>query len=166
MTRLRFFSILAVAAALIAVLAAEPRPASALSCSAQNPDQCGTCNALRGAYQGADIVNAKVVRGRSVWTPLYAAYFKDCPDLAQAFLSDGANPAVGGMEGDMLATVISWDRWEVNKRAAWVRMLIRAGARLDQPKITGQTTRERLRDRYGPREDIVTLVTFAEREGG
>lgn len=153
-------------ALLMAVLAGTPQPASALSCSAQNPDRCSTCDALRGAYQGEDVSTTKIVRGRSVWTPLYAAYFRDCPDLAQAFLSDGANPAVGGMEGDMLATLISWDRWEVKKRAAWVRMLVRAGARLDSPKITGQTTRERLNDRYGPREDIVTLVNFAEREGG
>jgi hypothetical protein len=162
------FRLIAPAAAMIAllVLASAPKPAAALSCSIENPDRCGTCNALRGAYAGQDVSATKVVRGRSVWTPLYAAYFRDCPDLAQAYISDGAHPAVGGMEGDLLATVISWDRWEVNKRAAWVRMLVRAGAKLDQPKITGQTTRERLRDRYGPREDIVTLIEFAEREGG
>ncbi len=82
------------------------------------------------------------------------------------YLELGANPAVGGMEGDMLATVISWDRWEVEQRSLWVKMLVLAGARLDAPPITKRTTRERLMQEYGKRDDIMALIKVAEQNGG
>lgn len=145
---------------------AQPTPATALECDDKNPDYCATCEELRRAYSGQDVSTFKQVRGRSVWTPLYAAYFKNCMDLATAYLSRGAHPAIGGMEGDMLASVISWDRWEVPERAQWVRLLVQAGARLDSPKITDRTTRERLMGDYGPRDDIMQLIAIAEEAGG
>lgn len=145
-----------------------PPEAHALKCNTKNPDSCETCEELAKAY-GNEYKNAKVVRGRSVWTPLYAAYFKNCPNLATTFLQGGAHPAVGGMEGDMLATVISWDRFEVEERSKWVLMLIRAGARLDSPAITGKTSRQRLMTivaDYGGRDDILQLIKYAEDAGG
>lgn len=140
-------------------------PAQALECNDQNPDYCSKCEDLDKAYKGKDI-NSILVRGRSVWTPLYAAYFRDCPKIAVRYLELGANPAVGGMEGDMLATVISWDRWEVEQRSLWVKMLVLAGARLDAPPITKRTTRERLMQEYGKRDDIMALIKVAEQNGG
>lgn len=142
------------------------RDAAALECNEKNPDICTTCEELRKAYSGGDIKSIRQVRGRSVWTPLYAAYFKDCPELAARYLGMGVHPAVGGMEGDLLATVISWDRWEVPKRAEWVQMLVRGGARLDSPPITDRTTRQRLMQEYGQRDDIMALIKIAEDAGG
>lgn len=146
-------------------LVLQAQPAQALECSDQDPDYCMKCEDLDKAYKGKDM-NAILVRGRSVWTPLYAAYFRDCPKLAVRYLELGANPAVGGMEGDMLATVISWDRWEVEQRSLWVKMLVLAGAKLDAPPITKRTTRERLMQEYGKRDDIMTLIKVAEQNGG
>jgi hypothetical protein len=150
---------------LTGVLLLQSRPAVALECNDQNPDYCTKCEDLEKAYKGKD-VNSILVRGRSVWTPLYAAYFRDCPKIAVRYLELGANPAVGGMEGDMLATVISWDRWEVEKRSLWVKMLVLAGAKLDSPPITKRTSRERLMQEYGKRDDIMALIKFAEQNGG
>lgn len=144
----------------------DARDATALECNAKNPDICGTCEELRKAYSGSDIKTVRQIRGRSVWTPLYSAYFKDCPDLAARYIGMGAHPAIGGMEGDMLASVISWDRWEVPKRAEWVQMLVKAGARLDRPPITDRTTRQRLMQEYGQRDDIMALIKIAEEAGG
>ncbi|MDW3203965.1 MAG: hypothetical protein R8L07_00365 [Alphaproteobacteria bacterium] len=143
-----------------------PKDAAALECNEKNPDICATCEDLRKAYSGADIKSVRQIRGRSVWTPLYSAYFKDCPELATRYISMGAHPAIGGMEGDMLASVISWDRWEVPKRAEWVVMLVKAGARLDRPPITDRTTRQRLMQEYGQRDDIMALIKIAEDAGG
>lgn len=161
------FRIVLAAFAFLMLVGAPPtaRQAAALECNSKNPDVCGTCEELRKAYSGTD-VNTRAVRGRSVWSPLYAAYFKNCQDLALRFLEAGAHPAVGGMEGDLLATVISWDRWEVPERAIWVQILVRAGARLDSPPITQRTTRQRLMQEYGPRPDIVELIGIAEQAGG
>ncbi|MEQ8441558.1 MAG: hypothetical protein RIM33_03170 [Alphaproteobacteria bacterium] len=137
----------------------------ALECDERNPDYCTTCEEVRRAYSGQD-VNITQVRGRSVWTPLYAAYFRGCLELAQSYLERGALPQIGGMEGDMLATVISWDRWEVPERGEWVELLVNAGARLDEPPITQRTTRERLMQEYGQRQDIMQLIDIAEQAGG
>jgi len=151
--------------AVFAVSILQGGDARALECDERNPDYCDTCEDVRRAYSGQD-VNLVHVRGRSVWTPLYSAYFRDCPELAQSYLSRGARPQVGGMEGDMLATVISWDRWEIPQREQWVRMLINAGARLDEPPITQRTTRERLMQEYGHRQDVLQLISIAEQAGG
>jgi len=189
--------------AVFAVSILEGGDARALECDERNPDYCDTCEDVRRAYSGQDVnlvhvrgrsvwtplysayfrdcpelaqsylsrgarpqVGGMHVRGRSVWTPLYSAYFRDCPELAQSYLSRGARPQVGGMEGDMLATVISWDRWEIPQREQWVRMLINAGARLDEPPITQRTTRERLMQEYGHRQDVLQLISIAEQAGG
>jgi hypothetical protein len=149
-------------------LLSAPPEAHALKCNSQNPDSCETCEDLEKAYAN-QYRGVQVVRGRSVWTPIYAAYFRNCPALAQTYLQGGARAAVGGMEGDMLATVISWDRFEVEERRKWVLMLVRAGAKLDSPKITGMTTRERLMGivaDYGGRDDIMQLIAYAEQSGG
>lgn len=165
---MRHFLTTGTAALLLAGLFAvtQPTPALALECDDKNPDYCGTCEELRRAYSGRDVSSFKQVRGRSVWTPLYAAYFKNCMELASKFIQSGAHPAIGGMEGDMLASVISWDRWEVPERAKWVQLLVQSGARLDSPKITDRTTRERLMGDYGPRDDIMELIAIAEEAGG
>ncbi len=144
---------------------AYPRPAQALECSLTDPDYCVKCLDIEKLYKGRDI-NHRTVRGRSVWSPLYAAYFRDCPEVAVRFIQLGAHPAIGGMEGDLLATVISWDRWEVEKRSVWVKMLVLGGARLDSPPITNRTTRDRLMQEYGPRDDISALIRIAEEAGG
>lgn len=140
-------------------------PAYALECSVDDPDYCTTCEKLEKVYFSED-KNYSQIRGRSVWTPLYAAYFRDCLALATSYLNAGAHPAIGGMEGDMLATVISWDRFEVDQRKTWVELLVRAGARLDSPEISGRTTRNRLMQEYGPRDDIMQLIKIAEAAGG
>lgn len=140
-------------------------PAHALECSVDDPDYCNTCEKLQKVYFSED-KNYSQIRGRSVWTPLYAAYFRDCLSLATSYLNAGAHPAIGGMEGDLLATVISWDRWEVEQRRAWVELLVRAGARLDSPEISGRTTRDRLIQEYGRRDDIMQLIGIAQAAGG
>lgn len=112
-------------------------------CSVAYPEHCKNCAALADIYKHAD-ANTRTIRGRAVWTPLYAAYFKDCPDLAKRLLERGAHPSIGGGEGDLLATVVSWDRFEFDKHVAWVRLLVAKGASLDKPKINGKTPRQRL----------------------
>lgn len=137
------------------------QPVHALACSVNNPDACRTCEEVRKAYSGQDF-NVRAIRGRAVWTPVYTAYFKNCFDLAARYVSFGADPRIGGMEGDMLATVISWDRFDVPERSKWVKILVDAGARLDSPPISGRTTRDRLMQEYGPRDDIMQLIQYAE----
>ena len=153
--------VMAIAGLALWLGAAMGTPALALTCNVNNPDNCRTCEDVRKAYSGQDF-NVRAIRGRAVWTPVYTAYFKDCFDLAQRYVSFGADPRVGGMEGDMLATVISWDRFEIPERSKWVKMLVDAGARLDSPPISGRSTRDRLLQEYGPRPDIVQLIQYAE----
>ena len=136
-------------------------PAQALVCNVNNPDACKTCEDVRKAYSGQDF-NVRAIRGRAVWTPVYTAYFKDCFDLATRYVNFGADPRIGGMEGDMLATVISWDRFDVPERSKWVKILVDAGARVDGPPISGRSTRDRLMQEYGPRQDIMQLIQYAE----
>lgn len=150
----------------LALSAASGKPAAALECNDKNPEVCQTCDDLRKAYSGADITTIRSVRGRSVWTPLYAAYFKDCYDLAQSYLQQGTHPAIGGAEGDLLATVIGWDRFEVEERSKWVRLLVQFGAKLDSPPITNRTSRQRVLDEYGQRNDVMQLIAVAEQAGG
>ena len=145
----------------LTLVALAPRPAGALQCSTRYPEACGTCEQVARIYRNAGMDRA-VQRGRAIWTPVYAAYFHDCPAVAEDFLRDGASPALGGAEGDLLGTVILWPRFEPETRAVWARRLIDHGARLDHRGLDGLETGERLRRAAETDQDAADILRMIE----
>ena len=138
-----------------------PRPAEALKCSSRYPEACVTCEQVRGAYENVGMDRAER-RGRAVWTPVYTAYFHDCPALAEVFLRDGASPALGGAEGDLLGTVVLWQRFDPDVRLAWARKLIDHGATLEHRGLDGLETGERLRLAAETDQDVREILRMIE----
>lgn len=130
--------------------------AQAMQCKPAYPEFCAGCAEVEGAFAGAP-ADLAIVRGRAVWTPLYAAYFHDCPDQARAFLERGADPNLGGDHGDMLSTIVLWDRLAEDRRLDWARLLLDHGARLDFVARDGVGVRARLTREAAGRPDVARL---------
>lgn len=129
----------------------------AMQCKASYPEFCATCADIASVYRD-EPVDLAVVRGRAVWTPLYAAYFHDCPDQARAFLQRGADPNVGGDHGDLLGTVALWDRFAEDRRGDWLALLAAHGARLDFVGRDGMTAEARIEAAAAERPDVARLL--------
>lgn len=115
----------------------------ALQCSPRFPEACQSCSELERAFRH-HLFGKPVQRARAVWTPIYAAYFHDCADLARNWLNQGASAFSGGEQGDLLATVVMWDRFGYTHRRDWAKLLVDHGASLDHKGLDGVTTGARL----------------------
>lgn len=144
------------ASLLLAGMVAAP-PANALQCSARFPEVCQSCAEVEAVFRARPDLPPRQ-RGHAVWTPLYAAYFHDCYALAQRYLDRGQSPSLGGNEGDLLATIVQWNRFDYTYRRAWARMLVAHGAGLDTTGLDGLTTRERLTQAAANDPDIARLL--------
>lgn len=141
---------------------AAPSPASALQCSASFPEVCQSCVEVDAAFRARPDLPPRQ-RGKAIWTPLYAAYFHDCYALARRYLDRGQSPSLGGDEGDLLATIVLWDRFDYTYRRAWAKMLVEHGANLDATGLDGRTTRDRLTQSAANDPDIARLLGDIQR---
>jgi len=116
----------------------------ALQCSPRFPEACLSCRDIERAFR-QHLSDKPVLRARAVWTPIYAAYFHDCFDLAQGWLKQGVSASRGGEQDDLLATIVLWDRFGYVHRRDWAKLLVDHGARLDHKGLDGMTTGARLR---------------------
>jgi hypothetical protein len=96
-------------------------------CGIESPMRCDNCEVLAQVLTDAD-PNFQEFDAEVVWTPLYMAYFRNCLVLAKRLLGDGADPNVGGADGDLLATVASWPRHGEDVSVKWVKLLLSHGA--------------------------------------
>lgn len=135
--------------------------AEALQCSQRYPEACVSCAETQAAFQ-SHLNDRPRLRGRAVWTPVYAAYFHDCLDLARRWLEQGQAGSNGGDENDLLATVVIWDRFEYDYRRAWAELLVKHGATLEHAGLDGVTTRERLIRAAAGDHDVARLLADIE----
>lgn len=115
----------------------------ALQCSLRFPEACLSCSELERAFRH-HLFEKPVTRAKAVWTPIYAAYFHDCADLARSWLNQGASASSGGEQSDLLATVVLWDRFGYVHRRDWAKLLVDHGATLDHKGLDGVATGARL----------------------
>lgn len=97
-------------------------------------------------------------RGLTLWTPLYSAYFKNCPDLFESLLKAGASPMEGGTKGDLITTIATWPRFGSDERLKWLRLLISYGASLDALAMDGVSPRTKLEALAHDRADVKAVL--------
>jgi hypothetical protein len=103
------------------------------SCSITHFQSCSSCDELNEAIDITQPNAGEYYRG-AYWNGLFMAYVRDCPNIGQLLLDNGASPVTGGSEGLLIYTVTKkWPHNDEVINSKWVNLLLKNGASMDMP---------------------------------
>lgn len=100
-------------------------------CDKNNFDQCKTCDQLSRAIDLSDPDRGDYYRG-ALWNGLYASYVRNCQEVAEKLLANGATPSLGGAQA-AFPIVISrkWPHNNIKINEEWKNILLKHNVKLD-----------------------------------
>ena len=103
------------------------------SCSITDFQSCSSCVELSEAIDITQPNAGEYYRG-AYWNGLLMAYVRDCPNIGQLLLDNGASPVTGGNEGLLIYAVTNkWPHDDEVINSKWVNLLLKNGAAMDMP---------------------------------